>query len=487
MSSIRGLLLSLLFTVLAACVGGSSTPQTSVTVTPTQANVMVGQQIQLTATIKDASGAVLSGRTVIWTSSNNAIATVDATGLVKALALGQATIAAGSDGQSASATLTTTTGLAFATVSAGDGHTCGVTPTGSAYCWGDNSSGQLGNGATANSATPVLVSGAITFATVSAGASHTCGVTTSSVAYCWGSNSSGQIGNGATANGTTPAPVSGGMSFVTVSAGSQHTCGVTVDGFPFCWGSNSSGQLGNSTTVNSATPVPVSGGLPFASVSAGGRHTCGLAGKYSATTQPVGTLYCWGDNTSGQLGNGTTVSSSIPVQIPASTPFHLWSASVSAASNHTCAVAFENGFAMTPVDYCWGDNSSGQLGNGTMTSSPVPVSVGVFNSTVIGAGTFFSCAVDNTSRAFCWGNNNFGQLGNGTSSNSPSPVVVVGGLTVVRVSAGGRHACGIVSSSQPSSLTVSGAVYCWGDNSSGQLGNSWTSGSSVPINVAGPS
>jgi uncharacterized protein YjdB len=217
LTSIRGLLLSLLLTVLAACVGGGSTPQTSVTVTPTQANVMVGQQIQLTATIKDASGAVLSGRTVIWTSSNDAIATVDAAGLVKALALGQATIAAGSDGQGASANLTTTTGLAFATVSAGDRHTCGVTPTGSAYCWGDNSSGQLGNGTTANSATPALVSGAITFATVSAGASHTCGVTTSGVAYCWGSNSAGQIGNRATANSTTPAPVSGGMSFVIVA------------------------------------------------------------------------------------------------------------------------------------------------------------------------------------------------------------------------------------------------------------------------------
>lgn len=145
---------------------------TMVTVTPAMANVMVGQQIQMRATTADAMGNVLTGRAVTWASSNTAVATVSSTGLVMALALGQATITAASEGQSGTAALTTTTGLPFATVSAGSRHTCGLTPSGAAYCWGDNSSGQLGNGTTTNSATPVPVSGALSFATVSAGGNH---------------------------------------------------------------------------------------------------------------------------------------------------------------------------------------------------------------------------------------------------------------------------------------------------------------------------
>src|SRR6185437_9118865 len=161
------LLCCLSMLLLAACGGGgggsSASPQTSLAVAPTMANVMVGQQIQLIATVKDASGAVLTGRPVTWASSNTAVATVDMTGLVRGLALGQATITATSDGKNATATVTTTTGLLFATVSAGGRHTCGVTSAGVAYCWGDNSSGQLGNGTVNNSATPMLVSGGLSF------------------------------------------------------------------------------------------------------------------------------------------------------------------------------------------------------------------------------------------------------------------------------------------------------------------------------------
>src|SRR5208283_789402 len=191
------LLYCLCVSLLAACGGGggSSAPLVTVTVTPAVASVMFAEQIQLTATTTNAKDPVT------WSSSNTAVATVNATGLVMAslLNLGQVTITATSGEASGTATLTITRGIVFLNVSSGSNHTCGVGGVpGSiaynvAYCWGDNSSGQLGNGTTINSATPVPVSGGLSFSTVSAGGNQTCGLTTDGVTYCWGDNSSGQL------------------------------------------------------------------------------------------------------------------------------------------------------------------------------------------------------------------------------------------------------------------------------------------------------
>ena len=153
--------------------------------------------------------------------------------------------------------------VAHVSVSAGLSHTCGVTPSGATYCWGDNGYGELGNGTTTSSATPVAVSGGLTFAAVSAD-NQTCGVTRSGAAYCWGQNRDGELGNGTETNSTTPVAVSGGLTFAVISAGVDHTCGVTSSGAAYCWGLNRNGQLGNGTETNSATPVAVSGGLTFA-------------------------------------------------------------------------------------------------------------------------------------------------------------------------------------------------------------------------------
>jgi len=449
---------------------------------------MVGQQIQLIATVKDASGAVLTGRPVTWASSNTAVATVDMTGLVRGLALGQATITATSDGKNATATVTTTTGLLFATVSAGGRHTCGVTSAGVAYCWGDNSSGQLGNGTVNNSATPMLVSGGLSFATVTAGDDHTCGVTSAGVAYCWGDNGAGQLGNGTMNNSATPVPVSGGHSFVTVSAGGRHSCGVSGSDLPnppqllgivFCWGDNSSGQLGNGTFIDSAIPVAVASGVGWSgSLSAGRNHTCAVAieGGFAGVQVP----YCWGDNSSGQLGNGTTINSAVPARV-----LNGPDVQVSAGTSYSCGSVYPS-----PAS-CWGNNGAGQLGNGTMANSSAPVNIsGGLSFGSVSTGAIHACGLVNStatgtafSVAFCWGDNSFGQLGNGTTTESATPIAVAGGLNFATLSAGGRHTCG-VTSNLPSSPTVAGAVYCWGDNSFGQLGNSWTTTSNVPVNVA---
>ena len=260
-------------------------------------------------------------------------------------------------------------GLTFTAVSTSDYHTCGVTTSGAAYCWGWNNSGGLGDGTSGTDRlTPVAVSGGLTFAAVSTSDSHSCGVTTSGAAYCWGSNAGGALGNGTTTGSTTPVAVFGGLTFAAVSAGTRYTCGVTPSGAAYCWGDNGYGVLGNGTTTSSTTPVAVSGGLTFAAVSAGFINACGV------TTS--GTAYCWGYNGSGELGNGTTTSSATPVAV--SGGLTLAAVSVGGSSpyqeSHTCGVT-PSGAA-----YCWGYNRYGQLGDGTGGTyrlTPVAVSGGL--------------------------------------------------------------------------------------------------------------
>src|SRR6266699_2062223 len=201
-------------------------------------------------------------------------------------------------------------GFRFSTISAGHGHTCGVIAGGAAACWGDNSSGQLGTRVvdhTMYRSSPGRVVGVHGFATVSAGNVHTCGMTTHGVAYCWGYNVWGQLGDGTTTQRSIPVPVTGGLRFAVVDAGSYFSCGVTTGGAAYCWGENLDGELGDGTTTSWSTPVRVSGVLNFAAVGAGWYHTCGMTTTAGA--------YCWGYNGHSQLGEGTTITSLTPVPV----------------------------------------------------------------------------------------------------------------------------------------------------------------------------
>lgn len=307
-------------------------------------------------------------------------------------------------------------GARISSISTGASHSCALADDGAAFCWGLNSSGELGNGTATESLFPVAVNQVVTgpLASISVGVYRTCAVSASGAAYCWGIGANGALGTGSTASVSVPTPVVGLTSGVSaVSTGAWFTCAITTVGDPFCWGENSIGQLGDGTTTNSLTPVPVSGLHAVAEIVAGDGFACARS--------DAGGAFCWGQNSRGQLGTGTGGNSSVPVSV------HGLTTGVSAISSsggtHSCAITTEN--AAT----CWGgDNYSGELGNGTFKNPWVPVSVAALGNSVVAidSGGVHSCAILNDGSAACWGANRDGQLGNGAAGEpSNLPVAVV--------------------------------------------------------------
>lgn len=204
--------------------------------------------------------------------------------------------------------------LSLHAVGVGNRYACALAADATAYCWGTNLNGRLGRTDVEYTDTPLAVEGGLGFDTLVAGPMHACALTAAGAAWCWGGNAAGQLGNGTITGGATPGAVAGGLAFRQLSAGTAHTCGLTADGSAWCWGSNAEGQLGAPTVADSCggipcstAPVAVTGGLRFATISAGGAHTCAIATDRVA--------YCWGGNGAGQLGDGTTASSAMPVRV----------------------------------------------------------------------------------------------------------------------------------------------------------------------------
>jgi alpha-tubulin suppressor-like RCC1 family protein len=323
-------------------------------------------------------------------------------------------------------------GNGVAAIATGAVHTCAVTTTGSVACWGWNGIGQLGDGRAIQHPTPTAVSGLSSgVAALKAGQDHTCALTTGGGALCWGDNWFGQLGDGTTTIRSTPTAVSGlGSGVAAIAAGDYHTCALTTGGGVLCWGWNGEGQLGDGTTTNRSTPVAVSGlGSGVAAIAAGGNHTC-------AVTTSGGAL-CWGRNGSGQLGDGTTTNRLTPTLVSG---LGSGVAAIAAGSQHTCALTTSGGVV------CWGSNSSGQLGDGTTTPRATPTPVNELGSSVaaIAAGGSHTCAVTTGGSVVCWGGNGIGQLGDGTTTNRLIPTAVSGlGAGVAAIAAGVAHTCAV--------------------------------------------
>lgn len=297
-------------------------------------------------------------------------------------------------------------------VSAGWVHTCAVTTTGKALCWGGNYSGQLGNGITGNQLSPVGVAGLATGVRfVSAGADHSCALLENGTVRCWGQNDYGELGDGSTTDRATPVQVSSLTNVAKISTGERHSCALTGTGAVWCWGVNTYGQLGDGTQTARNVPVLVSGlGSGVADISTGGYHTCAVLTS--------GMVRCWGSNQFGQLGDTSTSIRTIPAAV---TGLDANMVSIGASQQHTCALT-NSGSA-----YCWGSNSDYRLGRGPTTNAPAaaPVRNLTANVIAISTGLGHTCAVMANQTARCWGDNRLSQLGDGGTSDQSSPVTVV--------------------------------------------------------------
>ena len=353
---------------------------------------------------------------------------------------------------------------AQANLTAGKNHSCALYPPSTVECWGRNVRGQLGDGTFIDSAVPIAVTGlgGSNIVSVGAGEAFTCVQTASGTLRCWGANAHGQLGNGTQLASPTPVPVVGlGGPVESFSAGRQHVCAVISGGSVKCWGDNATGQLGDGTSINRAMPSQVSVfGVAVASVSSGSDHTCAV------TTG--GDALCWGDNFWGQLGDGTSMETEFPIPVSGLSGNV---AAIAAGAFHTCALTTTGGVL------CWGDNFFGQVGNPLLQDHLVPSTVAGLGGPVqaLDAGDSFTCALLVSGGMQCWGENLDGQLGDGTTNDRSAPTGVTGmDSGVVEIGLGAFHSC---------ANTAAGSGYCWGDNLFGQLGNGSMDSALVPVEL----
>jgi hypothetical protein len=442
---------------------------TAVRVTPDSAALEIGQNIQLFAMGTDSAGRTVNGTRFVWTSTDASVATVTASGLVHCVSPGLVQVSAAVQGVTGSAALRVAVHfaavkidqpslamvpggtLAFSAIAL---NTSNDTFYGQAITWGTSDTSVLT--VSANGVATARISGGA-FLTAEAGHvrdsiavtvrlvrfimltasewDHTCGLTTDSVAYCWGENDMGQLGL-PSAVAWIQAPVSPATTprFATIAAGAMFSCGGKPSGVIYCWGSSEDGRLGAGFTETPiAAPAPITQAGPLFGLSAGFAHACGLADEV-----PV----CWGAN---PAAGGTFDVSWTPAAVSAP-PF----ASITAGDGFTCGLTADS------AAYCWGDNTSGQLGdNGVTSATPTPIAVvGGLALVQLTGGWSHACGVTGTGAAYCWGSNDVGELGNGdTTTMQWTPAAVAGGLKFTALAAGGNRTCG---------LTSSGVVYCWG-------------------------
>ena len=336
-------------------------------------------------------------------------------------------------------------------VAAGESHSCALISNGAVQCWGKNVYGQLGDGTLEDRDDPVLVEGLEDAQAIAAGWGHTCAVTSAGAVFCWGYNDNGELGDGTTEHSSVPVEVSGvsGAGMV-IAAGDDHTCVATEAGMVQCWGFNETGQLGDGSTDNQNSAVWVANMNGVQSLAAGWGHTCALT--------EAGSVYCWGSNEFGQLGVHTQ-EDDMPTPIMVDS-LSEWVTALTAKGGHTCALI------TTGEVKCWGVNTYGQLGDGSIEDRDRPSPVRrLRGAQAVAAGWNHTCAILNDGEINCWGWNYYGQLGDQIFMTRAEPISA--GNLQGRVSAmwlGWRHTCAV---------TISGQINCWGENDNGEGWNDW--------------
>ena len=455
---------------------------TSISLSPTNASLLVGDTLTISASESDLNGLVLTGVTPTWTSSDTTVAVVNSIGLVTARKIGTVTITATAGSASTPAkisvvaalppsisSITVTPTPAFVVVHGTQQLTAVVRDSagnaipGLTVIWQSNnpkvatvtSSGLVTGVATGGVVISASIGGFLGTSNVTVQTVITLGPSSVTVAPA-----TAVVGIGRSVQFSATATDSTGNTFPNATATwmSSNPAVVSISSTGLATGvaSGTATITGTAFGGNGTATVTVQV-LNLIAISAGDLHSCSLATDGSA--------WCFGGDQADQLGDSTETNSSSPV--PTKGGLHF--ASLSSGYAHNCALTAAS------AAYCWGDNLSGELGDGTMAHRSTPVAVtGGMTFTSLSAGEDHTCGLTAAGAAWCWGNNVSGQLGNGQTVNSAAPVAVSGGIAFAAISAGFQNSCGI---------TAAGAAYCWGDNTRGQLGNGTLTASAVPVQV----
>lgn len=363
--------------------------------------------------------------------------------------------------------------VGFTQVSIALFHACGVVNTGTAYCWGDGTYGQLGAGTYGqldvgqdgfvSALKPVKVAGDRTWQYVGAGAAMTCGLDVTGHVYCWGSSTYFATGISHPKVITAPELIDGDYTFTSIAVGwDAGACGITTTNLPICWGNNTYGQVGSGTASSEALPTVVAGAPVFASMARDIHVTCGVT--------PQGDTYCWGGNTTGQLGVadstlsatcGGTPCSRTPMAVPDGDG--MVPASLTVGSVYACALKPDG------AAYCWGD---GRRDDGQATPPVAVPTLLRFKQIVVAGRTV--CGIATDTFTYCWGANDYWEAGTGTGGRVAAPTRIAGDIKLIALDAGVANVCGV---------TADGHVYCWGWNDFGQLGDGTRTNRAVPTLV----
>ena len=447
-------------------------PVTSVAFTRDTATLLLDDSLATSVVVMNSRGRVAKNAVVTYGTSAGGIATIGTDGKIRTHLLGMATLTATAEGVQGN--LGVTVVKHFTSIGLGEIHTCGVSGIGGVWCWGSDAARQLGQPQQATcvavsqcSLVPGRVQGNQKFVSVTAGAWHSCALTDTGAAYCWGSNARGQIGNGALTTGliAEPNPVSGGLTFTSITAGRWHTCGITTSNETWCWGWDNVGELGTGTppvarcddgstlVPCSRVPVKVVGNHTFVALQAREGVTCGITSAQ--------TIYCWGLGVGGSESN--ECQNSLPTNNCTRTP--LLQAGGATYSGLLLTGTLICGRTAVGGLNCWGAAFYGEFGNGvafTNTATPVAVAGGATFEQV-GTGRTHLCARNADGAVQCWGKGDYGS-GTNDPADRLAPATIAGGITFGNLygSPQAGHTCG---------LSFAGRAYCWGDGRFGQLGD----------------